>query len=311
MTMMKQTLLLVLFSFALPGHAHTEEVKFSYAKLNKELTLSGALCTYGRKSKQKLPESVISHIHNHVKDQNKNFIDQIRDIKTGMFGRRLNMAELAVMYQLTDKHLELDYYFEGNSACVNFQARLELDFNADANMYFNFAQPDSWTFMAKRNDLADINQAIKLIYPKLSLSEQDLSAATQSYLIELSQVSDTYALYKFDAQGYTSSQSVQLNTFYVEAPAPYKAAMTDYLTSYQYSTLVDKNQANWQITVNPVKSAQNLLFTVSYQSKDDQNKQVNNDPDALPQIVTNNQQELKNLILLHLEMMEFVNVLQK
>lgn len=308
--MIKQTLLLVLFSCTVTAQAITGDILFNYKKVTKELNISGTFCAYGRKSKHSLPQSVITHIHDYVKDQNTNFIEQIRDIKTGMFGRRLNTAELAVMYQLTDKHLEMEYFFEGNSACGDYQANLELDFSASSNTYFNFAQPDSWTFMAKRDDLLDINKVIKLIYPNITLSELDLPTAKQSNLIELSQVSESYSLYKFDAQRFKSSQATQLNTFYVEAPAPYKAAMTEYLTSYQFITLVDKEQANWVITVNQVKSSQNLLFTVSYQSKNSQNKQINNNPDSLPPIVTNNEQELKNIILLHLEMMEFVDVLQ-
>jgi len=305
--MMKKTLLLVSLIFSVSAHAEATDTKFSYQKDAKELTTSGTLCTYGKKSKQSLPTAVISHIHNHVKDQRQDFITQIRDIKSGMFGRRLDIAELAVMYQLTEQHLEMDYFFEGNSACVNFQAVLDLDYSRDTSAYFNFEQPAAWTFLAKRNDLVNINQAVKSIYPSITLTNKDL---TKTSLIELSQVSTSYALYKFDAKTYKAEQASKLNTVFIDAPTAYKNAMAAYLTSYQFSIATDKNNANWRVTVEPVASTQGLLFAINYQSKSSANKQINNDPSNLPPIATNNDQELQNLIVLHLEMMEFIQLLK-
>jgi hypothetical protein len=305
--MIKKTLLLLSFICNASAYAGTTDIQFSYQKEAKELTAAGTLCTYGKKSKQSLPSAVISYIHNHVKDQNKNFIEQIRAIKTGMFGRRLNTAELAIMYQLTEKHLGMDYFFEGNDACVNFHAVLELDYNRETSAYFNFDQPESWTFVGKRNNLSSINQAIKSIYPNITLTNADLS---KSSLIELSKVSNTYALYKFDAQAYKADQASQLNTVFINAPDTYKAAMEEYLTSYQFSIATNTEDANWYLHITPKRTAQGLLFSISYQSKTSVNKVIKNDPTALPMLPTSNDQELQNLITLHLEMMEFVQLLE-
>lgn len=305
--MIKKILLLLSVICSSSAYAGTTDIQFNYQKDAKELTAAGTLCTYSKKSKKSLPTAVIEYIHNYVKDKNKNFIEQIRDIKTGMFGRRLNTAELAIMYQLTEKHLGMDYFFEGNDACVNYHAILELDYSRNTSAYFNFEQPESWTFLAKRNNLANINQIIKSIYPSITLTNADLTKAS---LIELSKISNTYGLFKFDAQVYKTAQLSLLNTVFINAPEPYKSAMEEYLASYKFSITPNTKDANWYLHITPKRAAQGLLFNISYQSKTSVNKVIKNNPTALPMLPTSNDQELQNLITLHLEMMEFVHLLQ-
>lgn len=307
---MKNILLFVLSIFAVSAYADTSDIKFDYKKSEKTLTVSGDLCTYGKRSKQKLPEAVIDNIHNYVKDYNKDFIEQIRNIKTGMFGRRLNTAELAIIYQLNDKHLNMDYYFEGNNACVTYQAIVTLDFTNDDSTYFNFAQPDSWTFLAKTNDLFQINNAIKSVYPEIALKKPDLPQNEQSALIVLSKISESFSLYKFDAVKFNHIKLLALNSVFVNAPEPYQSAMEEYLTSYQFNVATQVKDANWYLHITPKQTEEGISFRVSYQSKTSVNKVVKNDPYILPSLPASNDDELKDVILLHLEMMEFVQLLE-
>jgi hypothetical protein len=307
---MKKVLLFVLSILAVSAYADTSDIKFDYQKSEKTLTVSGDLCTYGKRSKQKLPEAVIDNIHNYVKDYNKDFIEQIKNIKTGMFGRRLNTAELAIMYQLNDKHLNMDYYFEGNNACVTYQAIVTLDFSNDDSTYFDFDQPDTWTFLAKSNDLFQINNAIKSVYPSITITKQDLPQNEQSALIVLSKVSGSFSLYKFDAKKFNQIKLLALNSVFVNAPEPYKSAMEQYLTSYQFNIAEDVKDTNWYLHITPKEISEGISFRVSYQSKTSVNKVVKNDPYILPTLPTSNDDELKDIILLHLEMMEFVQLLE-
>jgi hypothetical protein len=68
--------------------------------------------------------------------------------------------------------------------------------------------------------------------------------------------------------------------------------------------------ANWYLHITPKKIEEGISFRVSYQSKTSVNKVVKNDPYILPSLPTSNDDELKDVILLHLEMMEFVELIK-
>lgn len=89
-------------SFLLFGaKTQANELNFSYAK-NKQLTIAGNTCLYGRKNKESIQQSSIKQIQNYVLQQPSNFENQIKSINTGMLGRRLEHAKLA--YRLPKLH---------------------------------------------------------------------------------------------------------------------------------------------------------------------------------------------------------------
>lgn len=305
---MKKLLLLALTlsSVSILAHASNRPVNFEYQKTDKRITVSGDLCTYSKRSKQQLPDAIITHIHEYIKGHNIHFVDQIKDINSGMFGRRLHTAELALMYQLNNKHLDINYYFEGNNACASYSAFIKLDFTIDDSQYFEFEQPKRWRFLAKTDDLVEINQAIKSVYPNIDIKADEVHSA----LVVLTEVSKSYSLYQFDAKQFKKLSLSKLNSVFIEAKQPYKSALIEYVSSYQYNVVSKKEEANWHLTLTPKQQTPQLKFVIHYQSNKTANQTIENDPSILPNLPNNDEQQLKAMILLHLEMMEFIEYLR-
>lgn len=305
---MKKLLLfaLTLSSAAMLAHASNRSVNFEYQKADKRITVSGNLCTYSKRSKPQLPDAIIAHIHDYIKGHNIQFVEQIKDINSGMFGRRLNTAELALMYQLNNKHLDINYYFEGNNACASYSALIKLDFTIDDNHFFEFEQPKNWRFLAKTGDLIEINQAIKSVYPNIDIKADEINSA----LVVLSEVSKSYSLYQFNADQYKQLSLSKLNSVFIEAKQPYKSALIEYVSSYQYQVVSQKEEANWHVTLTPKQQTNPVKFVIHYQSNKTAKQMIENTPSVLPSLPNNNEQQLKAIVLLHLEMMEFIEYLR-
>lgn len=289
---------LLLSVMSLPSLA---DVNVSYTPENKVLNVSGALCKYGRSSKRQLPDLAIQKVHKYIKKQEVDFITQIKNVKQGMAGHRLDIAKLNLFYNLTPENLNMDYYFEGNDSCAKFNAALMLDFEQNFEHAVTLNQPAKFSFIAPSNDKKQQLAKLQQVYPTLDIQVLDADALTEV------DANNGWSLFEFNHVQYQSSTQALQSNFYVDAAPLFQQAISEYLTSYGFNQVGSAKDAYWKITVNAQKAQQ---FAISFQYPNSKKQTLKSQPELLGDVSADNEQEQIELVKLQLELMELVEQLQ-
>jgi len=289
----------LLLSWSSSALAH---VTFSYEKANQSLSLAGSICKYGRASKNKLPSLALEQIQQQVLNQELDFIKQIKDLNSGMAGNRLETAKLAVFYQLSADALVMDYYFEGNQTCANYQANLLLNFEQNFEQFISLKAPAQYNFIAPVNNNKAILNKLQEVYPELDIEVID---APEFELVE--QIDQNFALYNLNYQGYLQTKLMSESTFYVVGNDLLSQTLSQYLTSYEFEAQTEADKAYWQLEMKP---RSNGHFHVFYNHQGQEAKKVSSDNTMFSDITADSKEERINLILLQLELIELVEQLK-
>jgi hypothetical protein len=289
---------LLLSVVSLPSLA---DVSVNYTPENKVLSVSGELCKYGRSSKRQLPDLAIQKVHKYLKKQEVDFITQIKNVKQGMAGHRLDIAKLNLFYNLTPDNLNMDYYFEGNDSCAKFNADLMLDFEQNFEHAVALDLPTKFSFIAKSNDKKQQLAKLQDVYPELDIQVLDTDAFNEVG------ANNGWSLFEFDHLQYQASTQAQQSNFYVDASPVYQQAITEYLTSYGFNLVNSENDAYWKLKVSSQAGQQ---FAVSFQYPNSKKQTLRSQPELLGNVAADSEQEQVELIKLQLELMELVEQLQ-
>ncbi len=297
---MRLILLAIATIFLISAQAQAK-VNFAYQKTNKSLNVSGTICEYGRASKSLLPKLAINKIHQQLLTQELDFIQQIKNVESGMAGNRLQYAKLALIYQLKPEQMSMNYYYEGNNSCAQFNADLLLDFDSQFDDYIELTKPKQYSFIADTEDYR-VFAALNSVYPELLIDVIQSDALT---LVQ--RLSPTMAMYKFDHPSYVKSQQQASALFFVDDSNITTKALIEYLISYGFVQTDNKEMAYWQFEI---ESLQNGEFEVLYQMKQGTKFRQKVTP-ALPvELNANTEEEKLNLLLLQLELAGLVEQLK-
>lgn len=290
---------LVFLTISVPLFA--TDVDFSYDKLNQSLTLSGKLCEYGRQSKSKLPALAIDKTQKQVQNQELEFIKQIKNLEQGMAGKRLEQAKLAIFYQLTPKLLNLDYYFEGNDSCANFNADLLLNFEQNFTGSIELGKPQVYSFISK-TDSHSILKNLQQAYPDIDMTAIDDKALT---LVGSDEAG--YGVYQFAYAQFKQAQAMNQASFYVQGDEQLSKGLIKYLTNYGFYPVDSIQQAYWQLTI---EHKGNESFELSYRYKDKAKVMLKPNSSLPFQLNAETNEEQLNLIVLQLELMALIEKLK-
>ena len=276
------------------------DINFQYHPVNKSITVTGNLCEYGRASKKNLPELTLAAIHQHLLTKELDFVEQVKDINSGMAGHRLELAKLALIYQLTPTSIDYDYYFEGNQSCANYQADLMLDFDKAYEDYIELIAPDNYSFVSS-TDNSSIFTKLRHVYPGL-----DIDVIDAEQLVKVQDISTELALFQFDYLSYSTSNAISKSGFFVSGENLLAQALSDYLIGYGFTLKSSQEEAYWLLAI---EQTSNKELKVSYNHQDQASQSVRSEG-TYGLMTADTEQEQLQLFTLQLELMELVEKLK-
>ncbi|NVK23428.1 MAG: hypothetical protein HWE10_00735, partial [Gammaproteobacteria bacterium] len=282
-------------------------ITFDYNSHNKLLTINGDICRYGKSAKQELPSFAINDIHNYIQQQPNSFIEQLKNIKTGMMGNRLDTAKLSVFYLLKTQNMDFAYRYEGNQVCARYNTSLALDFSQDFIDFIELNAPHQYQFVADKTDAQAIRAILTSIYPDLHASNASEPFTQSEYLVEDRVLTEKLSVFTFHYLNYQANLLQRQSLVFTTGDGLYLKALNHYLQENKFTLTNEKNSAFWQLHIkNDSTNHSPYAFSVEFKKHDlDTTSVFNNDVSALPAIPTPSNTDKINLIKLYLEMQSF------
>lgn len=277
------------------------DIRYQYQPVDQNLSVSGLVCEYGRASKTLLPQLALNYIHNELLTEEVAFIKQIKNVSAGMAGNRLERARLALFYQLTLQNLAMDYYFEGNNACAQFNGSLILDFDQDFAPYISLTSPADYSFVSG-SEPQQIFAQLTQVYPDLSES-----AAESEYLVLVEQITPQIGLYRFAYQAYNQALKTSEHSYFVKGDDLLTKALIEYLNSHGYTPTELSEQAHWQLSIHYHNGNE---FTVDFYNTPTSSTSLNSEHVLSLDMTGETEREKINLLTLKLELMNLAELLQ-
>ena len=295
-------------------------IEFEYTGNDKNLAISGAVCRYGRSSKSQLPEFTIKEVHQYVQQNSALFTQQIKDIKQGMMGQRLNIAKLSVFYRLKQDNINFDYFVDGNQICANYQTSLTLDFEQDFVEFIKLNVPSSYQFISNNNE---VTEKLSSIYPDIAITLQNNTSVFDSkYLTTEKKLNNTSSVFTFHYLDFKKQLMQNQSMVFVSGDKILTKALTQYLQENEFTLATSPTDAFWSFDISNEKatssqkdiSRQDTIkeFAVTYKkSNTEEAGTFVNDSSVLPQLKTKTEEQKINLIKLYLEMMELAQQIRE
>lgn len=242
------SLLPYLCSGLLAFNSFANTPSFEYFQPDKTLKLSGEACLNGRANKTKLPEWVKEQVHGYVMRQQDAFFAQMRDIKTGMVGRQLTTAQLAVIYQWDNERTDWQYFFEGNAVCVRYQQSFFIAEQLNVNDYITLQPPEKWQGIAALNQPEQRLAQLQAVYPDLDYAS---AKNITPFIRQIASLPQGFELIEFDYKRYLESVSASQNSIFIVDQSQIGNALKAYFRQQGFQITKDVNTAYWQIHVEP------------------------------------------------------------